>query len=176
MTEEKKEPVEKAEDGAPYVEEEVEEKVEPKKVADEEPRVENVEEDDFSIFVSDSDTFDIEIKCYRDNDELKVEGVDTEYDVDKKAKAIKVTFKRPSQGDLTLINTQAGRWTSSQIVDSDETYKNLMSLEFARIIVLIREWNLSEALTVDVLATLDPKIVKSMIYKVREKISMDGII
>ena len=132
--------------------------------------------EDFSIFITDSDTFDIDIQCYKDGNELKVKGIDGDYDDTRKSKKISIKFKRPSQGDLTLINTQAGKWSSSPIMESDDTYRNLMSLEFARMIVLIREWTLPDPLTVDVLVTLDPKIVKAIVYEVREKISMDGII
>jgi hypothetical protein len=178
MTEEKKEVVEK-EAVEEKSEEEVEEKVEAKKESAEGSNESEAEEDkdDFSVFVTEDDLFDIIVRCQMNDGKLLVEEVDEDFDKDGKIKEITFEFKRPSQGDLALINTQSGKWIASSVSAEDQdVYKNLMTMEYARLLVLVRSWNLKESLTTDAVARLDPKIVKSITNQMRDKIGLDGII
>jgi len=128
----------------------------------------------FSPFIYESDTFDIIIKCYKDEKlGLLVDKVDTEFEESKlEVREITFTFKYPSQGDFNIISTQAGT-----IVNEDDTpnHINLNKLEFARLLVLVRKWSLPEELSNPNLVDLDPKIVKAVIYGLREKLNLNGI-
>jgi len=128
----------------------------------------------FSPFIHESDIFDIIIRCYKDKEKgLLVDKVDTEFEEDKQEiRGITFTFKYPSQGDFNIISTQAGA-----IVNEDDApdHINLNKLEFARLLVLIRKWSLPEELSNSNLVDLDPKIVKAVIYGLREKLNLNGI-
>ncbi len=129
----------------------------------------------FSPFVTEDDKFDILVKCYKDDkDEIMVSRVDFSFD-DKREdiKEIRFTFKHASQGDFNIISNQGGT-----IVNEDDTpdHVNLNKLEFARLLVLIRDWNLPQELSNVNIVNLNPKIIKSVIYGLREKISLEGIL
>ena len=158
--------------------EEVKEKVK-ETVKEEIKEVVKVKEDaesvlGFSPFIGEDDRFDIKVRCYKDKERgLLVDGIDTAFDKDSKdVKDIIFTFKYPSQGDLNIISSQAGSYINTD--DSPEQV-NLNKLEFARLLVLIRAWSLPEDLTNVRIIDTDPKIIKSVIYLLRDKISLDGI-
>jgi len=129
----------------------------------------------FSPFVTENDRFDIFVKCYKEkNDEIIVKNVDIGFDDERKdIKEIKFTFKHASQGDFNIISSQAGL-----VVNEDDKADNvsLNKLEFARLLVLIRDWNLPYELNNSNIIGLNPKIVKAVIYDLREKISLEGIL
>ena len=128
--------------------------------------------DSFSVFVTEDDTVNIIVSCYKKDGNLMVKNVDNEYDEKETPKNISVIFKRPSQSDALLISRQA----SIDTVSEEVAISNLTIMEYARIMVLIRKWDLAEVINSDNLAKLDPKIIKAMIYGLRDKIALEGII
>jgi len=128
--------------------------------------------DSFSVFVTEDDTVNIVVSCYKKDGNLMVKNVDNEYDEKETPKNISVIFKRPSQSDALLISRQA----SIDTVSEEVAISNLTIMEYARIMVLIRKWDLAEVINSDNLAKLDPKIIKAMIYGLRDKIALEGII
>jgi len=131
------------------------------------------DENDFSsIFINETDVFDIIIKFNKVDGALKVEFVDDDF-IDENSKEIKITFKYPSQGDYDLING----YVSKSSKDDDDTFvRDFMKLELARVLVLIRKWSLKEKLSNDSIYKLHPKVFKCITYHVREKISTDGLL
>ena len=143
-----------------------------------------------SIFVTESDTFDISIKWYIREGQILVEDADDDFDsnylgniIDKEnggkirydetfngINEIIVTFKYPSQGDYELI-------MNSTIYKSPEEIKvsDILQMELARVMTLIRKWNLEEDISLT-LNQVDPSIMKAMISKVRDHIGMKGIL
>lgn len=151
------------------------EKIEDIETKAEENKLEPSKDEDkgsFSVFVTEDDTIDIIVSCYKKDGHLMVKNVDNEYDEKEVQKNILVTFKRPSQSDALLISRQA----SLDTVSEEVAIGNLTIMEYARIMVLIRKWDLAESINSDNLAKLDPKIIKAMIYELRDKIALEGII
>ena len=144
------------------VKEEVEEEVKEKTI------------DEFSdIFVTESDTFDVSVKYYRDENSIIVEDVDDVYDPKRECKEFIATFKYPNQGDYALIN---GNFKGLSDNESEFDVRDFMRLEFSRMICLIRKWSLKKELNNKNMMDLHPKIVKALATKVRDKIGMDGIV
>jgi len=142
---------------------------------EEKEEADNAEEQlGFSPFVKEDDRFDIKVCCYNDDElGLLVKGVDTEFDEEKEdTQEIKFTFKHVSQGDFNVISAQSGSFIND---DDAPEHVNLNKLEFARFLVLVREWSLPEKLSNENIVDLNPKITKSVIYQLREEISLDGI-
>ena len=125
------------------------------------------------IFVTESDTFDIAVKYYKKEDRLIVVAVDDEFDENVECTEFEVIFKYPDQGDTSKISSQVSRLGSNP---EELDVREFMGLEFARILCLIRSWTIDSDMTNQSLMKLHPKIVKSLINQVRDKIGMDGII
>jgi len=165
MSEEVKERVEEAKEG-------IKETI---KVETEEVKEEVKEGLGFSPFITEDDKFDVIVECYKgESGEIMVKGVDASFDKERKdIKQIKFTFKHASQGDFNVISSQGG----TIINESDAPdHANLNKLEFARFLVLIREWSLPEELSNFNIINLNPKIIKSVIFTLREKINLEGIL
>jgi len=128
----------------------------------------------FSPFIKETDRFDIKVRCYSDEKEgLFVDKVDPVFNEDREdIKEIKFVFKYPSQGDFNVISSQSGSFIND---DDTPDHNSLNKLEFARFLVLVWEWSLSEELSNVNILNLDPKIVKAAVYGLREKLSLDGI-
>jgi hypothetical protein len=132
-------------------------------------------EDDFSdIFVTEKDIFDIFVEYYKKDGNLYVEGVDENFDKTFKTKKLSMTFKYPNQGDIGLINIQAHNTKSS--MGGDMSVRDFLALEFHRFNVLIRKWSLNKEINNSNVLSVHPKIIKSFLSQIREKIGMDGII
>ena len=138
------------------------------------PMKEEVKEEYISPFISNDDTFDVKVEYYKEGKDFIVEGVDNTFNKEiKNRQAITFTFKRPNQGDVALIMAEGNSMTHGKENDDVRSY---LLLEFARILVLIRGWSLAEELNNVNMLSLSPKIVKSLISKVREEIGAEGII
>jgi len=129
------------------------------------------------IFITESDTFDIEVSYYKDGEELIVSEVDDRFDPKREdLNSFVITLKYPDQGDYSAISAQAkvGYVNSNGLENLD--IRDYLTLEFSRILCLMRKWNIDVDLSHAKLVKLHPKIVKSIINQVRTKIGTDGII
>jgi len=127
------------------------------------------------IFVSEKDTFNVSIEYYKDEkNNVIVEGVDDGFDITRKAKKISMTFKVPSQGDVTAISNSPIRSNIKNI--ENMTINEFMTLEMARFMCLIRSWSLPQKINNETLMSISPKIIKGILTKVRNEIGTEGII
>lgn len=126
---------------------------------------------DSMIFVTEKDTFDIDIECYKDEDKMFVKGEDEEYDESKTVETITMTFKYPNQGDGVLINRGSQLDTRGEGIDVND----FLQLEFNRMSVLIRKWTLGEPVDNEHVLNLHPKVVKGILAQLRDKIELDGL-
>jgi len=129
------------------------------------------------IFVTEQDTFDITVQYYKEAEDLIVCEVDDAFSESHECIEFVVTFKYPNQGDATLIGSTASSMagnlgTSLESLD----IRDFLSLELARVLTLVRKWTIDKDLTNQSFLNLHPKVVKSIITQVRNKIGMDGII
>ena len=127
---------------------------------------------DFSdIFVTEEDTFDISLKYYKKDGQIYTDsGADPDYSALEPSKEILLTLKYPDHSDYALISSSVNK----QDVDKMDI-RDLLSMELMRIIVLMRKWSVNKELNRDNIMSLNSKIVKGLIVKVREKIGMEGI-
>jgi len=126
------------------------------------------------IFITEKDTFDIAIRFYRKQDALIVESVDDSFEPQESSiKSFNVTFKYPDQGDSTKIQSGAAK-ISADAESLD--IKDLLNLEFSRLLCLIRKWDLGKELSNRSILSMNPKIVRAMVIALRNKIGMEGII
>lgn len=144
----------------------------------EEPEVKTLEKEiklsKFSdIFITEKDTFDIVVKYYKKDGVLYVKEVDDEFDDKEPCIDFSITFKYPDQGDTARITTGANR-ISADIENID--VRDLINLEFSRVLCLIRKWVLDKKLTNENILQLHPKIIKAIVVQIRDLIGMDGII
>ena len=123
-----------------------------------------------SIFITEDNTFDVFITYYHKDEKLFVEGEDEDFDSSEKAKEFTMTFKHPDQGDLSKISL-----TSNPGISNVEV-SDILRLELARVLVLMRKWTLEKELSNENIMNLDPKIVRSIINKMMEKIGTEGMI
>lgn len=129
--------------------------------------------EDFSdIFITENDFFDIKIRYHKDGENIFVEGVDESFNKNGVIKEFTVTFKYPDQSDVTRISSTFPKVSSVGEIDA----RDFMKLEFSRLLCLIRKWSLNKPVDDGNIMSLNPKIVKSMVSKIREKIGADGII
>ena len=128
---------------------------------------------DFSdIFVTEKDTFDVNVKFYKKDDILMVSSVDDAFDEKQISKEFSVSFKYPDHGDSTRIIGQTSKLSvSTENIDMRE----LVALEFSRLLCLIRKWSLDKELNNKNILSMHPKIIKSLVVGLRNKIGMDGI-
>jgi len=125
------------------------------------------------LFITEKDTFDVIIKYYKDKDSVMVEGIDDDFVVSKGDKSFTMTLKYPSQADVSRI---AQEGIKLKITSEEMDLRDIMGLEFSRILCLMRKWSLKEKLNIETIMKLHPKIVKAVLLQVRIKLGMDGII
>jgi hypothetical protein len=132
-----------------------------------------VVKDDFSeIFITEKDTFDIRVRFYKKDYSLVVEGVDDSFDEKHLHNEFSITFKHPDQGDSAKILSQANKLgTGTENID----VRDLVNLEFSRMMCLIRKWSLEKELSNKNILNMHPKIIKAVIVGLRNKLGMDGI-
>jgi len=127
------------------------------------------------IFVTEKDSFSISIEYYKDeNNNLIVSGVDDSFDITRQSKKITVTLKRPSQGDVSAISNSPIR-SNIKNIDSMSISEFLL-LEISRFIVLMRSWSLPNKINNETIMSINPKIIKGILNKIRNEIGTDGII
>jgi len=126
------------------------------------------------IFISEKDTFNVSIEYYKDEENILVEDVDDKFDKTRKAKKISMTFKYPSQGDVTAISNNPIRSHIKSV--ENMSLNEFMLLEIARFMCLIRAWSLPQKINNDTIFSINPKIIKGILNKVRNKIGTEGII
>ena len=121
------------------------------------------------LFITEDDTFDITIKWYKKDGDLCVKDITDEYDNDfEEINEFTVTFKYPNQGDYEAISKSGENKSPEDLKIAD-----IVGLELARLVVLIRSWSLEQEMSKLVL--LDPDIVKGMIKAVQDELGMIGI-
>jgi len=127
------------------------------------------------IFVSEKDIFNVSIEYYKDEkNNIIVEGVDEGFDITRTAKKISMTLKYPSQGDVSTISNSNVRNGIKSI--DNMTVNQFILLEIARFVTLLRSWSLSQKVSYDTIMSINPKIIKGVLNKVREEIGTEGII
>ena len=132
---------------------------------EEAPKAEPKKEDIYAdIFVDETDTFDVSVRYYKTSDGIiLVDNLDDDFDKKLASKEFTVTFKYPNQADVGRISTQASKITAN-IEDLD--VRDFLSLEFARLICLIRGWGIEREISNQNIMQLHPKIVKGIIVNV----------
>lgn len=125
------------------------------------------------IFVTESDTFKVKVRYYKNDADILVDGVDDDFDPKQSCKEFSVVFKYPDQGDSKKITAQVTKMGNSL---EELDVRAFMNLEFARVLCLIRSWDIGHDLITSNIFKLNPKIVKSMTDQVRERLGMSGII
>ena len=122
------------------------------------------------IFVTEKDTFDVEIKYYKIAKELMVESVDESFDKTREdMHSFKVKLKYPSQRDQEIIMSSSFAKTLTNM-----NVMEFIQLELVRINTLIRSWTIKKELSA--IVEMDPKIIKAICIKVRDELGMRGIV
>lgn len=134
---------------------------------------EEVAEDDFSsIFIDDTQTFEIKLKVYKDKTigEYMVEDVDPDFDYTNDGiKEFSVMLKHPSYADKEIIRSQVGHVDFTELGVND-----FIKLEENRLFTLIREWDFPSP--VRQIHKMNPKFITGMCAKVRQEIGLNGIV
>lgn len=130
--------------------------------------------DDFSdVFISENDTFDIFIKYYKKDGKIIVEGVDDDFSSSEPCKSFIVTLKQPDQFDCARIASSSPR-VNPDLEKFD--VREFLAMEMSRFLVIVRKWSLgSKKLDNDAIMNMHPKIIKGILFKIRNQIGMDGI-
>jgi len=127
-----------------------------------------------SIFISDDDDCVVNVKYYKSQGKLMVEGVDDDdFDSSKDCEELSITFRYPTQGDCKIIDAHARNLTSG---GDEVSARDFLNLEFARFMTLIKKWSVPEKLSNENILKLHPKIVKAFVFRLRKEMQMDGII
>lgn len=134
------------------------------------------------LFIGEADTFEIQVYWYKDSSGIVVEGIDKSYSKDNKEAEIKkvnVTLKYPSHGDITKIFSYASKTLEkniSSLAIESMGLREFLQLEFARFVCLVRGWSLGVPVNNENISKINPKIVKAILSKIREKIENEGLI
>jgi hypothetical protein len=137
-----------------------------------EDKKEVVEDND--IFVTEADVFDIGVKYYKKDGVVMVKDLDEAFDDKERYKEFSATFKYPDQSDVASIAVYAGK-IKTDMSNGNIDVRDILNLEFGRLLTLIRKWTLKKEINNTNILAIHPKVIKSMIIKIREKIGMDGI-
>lgn len=132
-------------------------------------------DDNDDIFISEKDTFDIKITYQKVDGNILIKDADEDFDDAIPSKSIAVTFKYPSQGDVSMISV-AFKGVGSVGTLENIDLKDFINVEFARLLCLIRSWSLKTKISRENISSLHPRIVKAMLEGLRNKIGMDGIL
>jgi hypothetical protein len=132
-----------------------------------------IDENYEDIFITENNKFTISLEYYNNGEDIIVEGND-DFDKTRTAKKINVTFKKPSQGDITAISNSSIRNSVKNI--ETLSINDFLLLEIARFLCLIRSWSIPKKISQDTIMSINPKIIKGILAKVREIIGTEGII
>jgi hypothetical protein len=119
----------------------------------------------------------VSVRYYVEGKKIFVEDSDELFDTTRAdIQELVCSIKYPSQGDVSLIMAQANQVKNRLgSVTNELDLRDFIQLEFIRLMVLVRKWNLKEKLNNENVLMLHPKIVKALVAKVRNEIEMDGI-
>ncbi len=123
------------------------------------------------IFVTENDTFEVSVKYYKENGRIYVETVDDKFSSED-FKTLTVTIKYPDQSDSMIILSSI---PSSKNIEKMEI-GDFLSLEFSRLMILIRKWNLDKKITKDTILNVNPKIIKGLLNKIRDHLGAEGLV
>jgi hypothetical protein len=126
------------------------------------------------IFVTEKDSFSVSIEYYKDGNNIFVEGLDDNFDITRQSKKITATFKKPSQGDVTTIANSPIRNSIKNI--ESMSINEFLLLEISRLMILIRSWTLPNKINNETIMSINPKIIKGLLNKIRNEIGTEGII
>ncbi len=132
-----------------------------------------IDENYEDIFITENNKFTISLEYYNNGEDIIVEGND-DFDKTRTAKKIDITFKKPSQGDITAISNSSIRNSVKNI--ETLSINDFLLLEIARFLCLIRSWSIPKKISQDTIMSINPKIIKGILAKVREIIGTEGII
>lgn len=127
-----------------------------------------------NIFVTEDNTFDVDIEYYSYKNSFKVKGVDDDFDPENDQAEVEnfvVTLKYPSQLDSEIV---AGTIARQMQGSSSISLIDFITLDLARLNVLLRSWSLEE--DISEISKLHPKIIKGILEQIRQKIGSDGTI
>lgn len=126
--------------------------------------------DNSDIFIKDDDTFNIRIRYYKQDKNIIVENIDSEFDENfKNIKSFDITFKYPSYQDMLAIYNNVTLQNKE-----DFSIKDLLALQDARIIILFKSWTLPEKQ--DSIYKMNIKILKAIRTAIYNNIGMEGIL
>lgn len=144
--------------------------------------VSNIITDITDIFIKDTDTFDVSISFYKTVSGLVVETVDEAFSKENPSKTVSFSLKYPGYGDISKIYSYANRSIDSNKFIQNSSLEKMnvrefLQMEFARFICLLRGWSiLKQEATAENIMKIDPKIIRAVLNKIREKINNDGLI
>jgi len=127
------------------------------------------EEENEDIFITEDDTFDVKVRWYKIEEKLFVEDGDTEFDEAQDVNEFAVTFKLPSQGDYEVIINSSVYRSPDEMKISD-----IVQLELARMVTLVRSWSLEQ--DISRMVQLDPDIIKAILKGIRDEVGMKAIL
>lgn len=134
---------------------------------------EKIQEGEFSIddiFITEDDKFNVSVSFYKKDKKLIVETIDDDFSLDHKSIKIDLTFKYPSQGDVSTINHIS---MQSKVENMD--VRDFARLELSRMLCLVRGWNIPKPCNNENVIALSPTIVKAILNKIREVIGTEGM-
>ena len=133
---------------------------------------------DNSPFVSEDDVFEVKVRYYKNGRRVFVEEVDEDFkEFDPNIQTISIVIKYPSQGDTIDINAQSKRYaTESSTNNQINAVSDYLQMEVVRFLHLARKWDIEKDLNNGNVLSLNPKIVKGILAKIRNEIGTDGII
>ena len=137
------------------------------------PEVKQATADNSDIFITESDIFEVIVRYYKKNGMCIVEGVDSDFDILEKSKEFLVVIKYPSQADSSRISMLLPVIGSG---GEEVDVRQFLQAEMTRFLTLVRKWNLNKELNNDNILSMNPKIIKGILAKIRETLGMEGLI
>ncbi|MFA5312398.1 MAG: hypothetical protein WC375_03640 [Methanomassiliicoccales archaeon] len=127
-----------------------------------------------SPFIEETDQFDVTVTYYRKGIDVVVDGISENFDANVPSSTATFTFKCVSCGDSEVIGNMVGH--KKMGLAEHMSLRDLMEMEFARLMALIRKWSFPEELNNENILKLPVKIIKKLHFELRERLGMDGII
>jgi hypothetical protein len=128
-----------------------------------------------SLFLTADDGFSVKVTYQNIDGKILVKGVDSDYGKSGKEEDFSIECRYPSQNDADMISSRA-RMLSVNQADPAASIRVIQDLENFRLSVLMKSWTLEEDCSDENLGQLPPVIIKGIVYEIREKIGMDGIV
>ena len=120
------------------------------------------------IFVKDTDTFDIDISYYKNNNDIWIKDIDETFDTKHaNIKNFTVTFRYPNFSDYKKIQQNNVKQDPNSMFD-------LIGLQYSRLETLFKSWTLKQP--EKEMKNLNPKFLKAIIQKMNDKIGLDGVV